>query len=94
METAFAIAAYRAFAPEWTMPQVIQFVARVRIEHPGVSLPFSTLDAERELRRVLGDQVPPPRDVQAAGVAQMSMPHVDDEGNFETATPRTAPSTG
>lgn len=73
METAFAIAAYRAFAPEWTMPQVIQFVARLRIEHPGVSLPFTTLDAERELRRVLGGKVPSTRDIQAAGVARMSL---------------------
>lgn len=82
METTFAMAACRAFAFGWTMPQLVQFVARVRIERQGVPLPFTALDAEEELRRVLGDTVPPTRDIHAAGVAQMSMLRtlVDDLG--------------
>ena len=76
MEAAFGAAARRAFAPSWTMPGVIQFAARVRIENAGMPVQFGALDAERELRRALGDRVPAPRSYEAAGAAMMCMLHV------------------
>jgi hypothetical protein len=76
MQAAFGIVARRAFAPSWTMPRVVQFAARARIENAGNPAQFGALDAERELRRVFGDQVPPPRSYEAAGAAMMCMLHV------------------
>lgn len=72
-EAAFGIAARRAFAPAWTMPGVIGFAARVRAANVGNPVQFGALDAEQELRRALGDPVPPPRSYQAAGAALMRM---------------------
>jgi hypothetical protein len=73
VEAAFGIAARRAFAPSWTMPGVIRFAARVRIGNAGNPVPFGALDAERELRRALGDKVPPPGSYPVAGAALMCM---------------------
>lgn len=90
LEASLAVAAYRVFAPSWNMPMVIEFVALVRNDYAGASLPFTARDAERELRRALGDTVPPPGDAQAAGIAQMCLLRVlkdvlelDDDGLTE-----------
>jgi hypothetical protein len=87
LQMSLGAAARRFFAPSWNMPMVIEFVALVRNDYAGVSLPFGAPDAERELRRALGDTVPPPRDVQAAGMARMCLLRVlkdvlelDDDG--------------
>lgn len=75
IESAFGIAARRVFAPSWTMPGVIQFVARVRLENAANPVKFSALDAERELRRAFGDNVPPAGSYDAAGIARLFMLH-------------------
>lgn len=76
VETAFGLAARRAFTPSWTMPGVVRFAARARIENAGNPVQFGALDAERELRRAFGDTVPAPRSYNAAAAAMMCMLHV------------------
>lgn len=76
VEATFGVAARRAFTPSWTMPGVVRFAARARIENAGNPVQFGALDAERELRRAFGDKVPAPRSYNAAAAAMMCMLHV------------------
>lgn len=73
VEASLGIAVSRVSAPGWTMPGIIRFAARVRTGNAGSPLQFGATDAERELCRVLGDDVPPPRSYPAAGAAMMCM---------------------
>lgn len=70
-QAAFVITARREFAPTWSRPEVIRYVAVVRTlfsEKPDLLNPSV---AENELRNALGESLPPWPDDTARATAQL-----------------------
>jgi hypothetical protein len=71
VHAALVIAAHRYFAPRWTRPDVIKFVAQIRVlltERPDLLDPAA---GETELRRALGEDLPPAPQAATVAAAQL-----------------------
>lgn len=68
---AFVLAARRRFAPEWTVPQIIKYVAATRARWGEDADDIDPLAAEIMLRRALDDNVAGEIDEMARGRAQV-----------------------
>jgi hypothetical protein len=67
---ALVLAARHRFAPEWTVPQVIKYVAAARARWGEAANDIDPRAAETMLRRALDDEVPADLDAMTAGRAQ------------------------
>lgn len=68
---AFVLAVRRRFAPVWTVPQVVRYVAAVRARRDRDEDDFDPRIAEILMRRALDDNVPADLDEVSRGRAQV-----------------------
>ena len=68
---AFVLAVRRRFAPEWTVPQVVRYVAAVRARQGRDEDDFDPRTGEILMRRALDDDVPADLGELARGRAQV-----------------------
>jgi hypothetical protein len=68
---AFVLAARRRFAPEWTVPQIVKYVAAARARWGKDADDIDPRTAEIMMRRALDDHVPTDLDEMVRGRAQV-----------------------
>jgi hypothetical protein len=68
---AFVLAVRRRFAPEWTVPRIVQYVAAVRVRWAQDNDDFDPRAGEILMRCALDDNVPADLDEMTRGRAQL-----------------------